>query len=396
MKTEKIECTGFKAAGVSARIKKNGKKDLGIIISESPANVAGVFTTNKVQAAPITICKQRIKTNKGQAVIVNSGNANCCTGEQGVRDARAITASVAKELDISEEMVFVASTGVIGQPLPVDRVKKSIPDLVSSATSDGFKDFAEAILTTDTVPKIIMREGDLNGHKYKVLGIAKGAGMIHPNMATLLGFICTDVEVSPKVLHRLLTSANKKSFNRITVDGDTSTNDMVLIMANGMSGAVIRNKQHQHYVQGIIDDVMMSLAKMLVKDAEGATKCVEIIVNGAKSDTDARIIADTIAGSSLVKTALFGEDANWGRVLAAAGRAGVPIDPEKADIFFDDVMMVKQGQTCGPEAEAEATTVLRKPEFSISVHLNIGKGSASVLTCDLSIDYIKINADYRS
>ena len=389
-------CIGFKAAGVSAGIKKNGKKDLGIIISKSPFSAAGVFTQNKVQAAPVVLDKKRIQSGTCQAVIVNSGNANCCTGEKGIRDAKTMTAAVAKELGISAEMVLVASTGVIGQPLPIEKIKSIMPDLVKSAKPDGFQDFSEAILTTDTVPKLILREGSLNGKMFKVMGIAKGAGMIHPNMATLLGFICTDVEATPKVLRDVLNHANQKSFNRITIDGDTSTNDTVLIMANGMSGAVIDNAGHQKVVQDILDDVMVSLSRLLIKDAEGATKLVEIIINGAKSNEDARAIADSIAGSSLVKTALFGEDANWGRILAAAGRAGVPIEPEKTDIYFSDVLMVKEGKTCGPEAEVEATKVLKMSEFPISLNLHMGNGYASVLTCDLSIDYVKINADYRS
>ncbi|MBW1848022.1 MAG: bifunctional glutamate N-acetyltransferase/amino-acid acetyltransferase ArgJ [Deltaproteobacteria bacterium] len=393
---EKEYCMGFKAAGLPAGIKKNGDKDLGVIISESSANAAGVFTTNKVQAAPVVLDKERIKPGICQAVIVNSGNANCCTGEQGMRDAKAMAKGAAKEFGISEEMVLVASTGVIGESLPIEKIKDSMPDLVKSARPDGFQDFAEAILTTDTVPKIIVREGELGGEMFKVMGIAKGAGMIHPNMATLLGFICTDVQANSKVLSEALKQANQKSFNRITVDGDTSTNDTVLIMANGMSGVEINNAEGQNIFQDILDEVMVSLSRMLVKDAEGATKLVEITVKGAKSDTDARAIAETIAGSSLVKTALFGEDANWGRILAAAGRAGVALKPEKAEIYFNNVLMVKEGKGCGPEAEAQATRVLRESEFSIFLHLHLGNGDASVLTCDLSIDYVKINADYRS
>ncbi len=389
-------CIGFHAAGISAGIKKNGKKDLGIIISESPANAAGVFTTNRVQAAPVVLDRERITSGICRAIIVNSGNANCCTGEQGIRDARAMTGLVARELGISEDMILVASTGVIGQPLPIEKITRFVPGLIKSAESEGFQDFAEAIMTTDTVPKIILREGDLDGKRFKVMGIAKGAGMIHPNMATLLGFICTDIQATSTMLQDALNKANEKSFNRITIDGDTSTNDTVLIIANGMSGAVIKHARHQKTFQDILDDVMVSLSRLVIKDAEGATKLVEIIVTGAKSNEDARIIADTVAGSSLVKTALFGEDANWGRILAAAGRAGVPVEPDKTEIYFNDVAMVKAGKGCGPEAEAEATKVLCTPEFSISIHLNMGSGHASVLTCDFSIDYVKINADYRS
>jgi len=396
VKKEKEYCMGFKAAGLASGIKKNGAKDLGVIISESPANAAGVFTTNKVQAAPVVLDKERIKTGICQAVIVNSGNANCCTGEQGMRDAKTMAKCVANDLGISEEMVLVASTGVIGEPLLIGKIKDSVPGLVKIAKMDGFQDFAEAILTTDTVPKIIVREGNLGGKIFKVMGIAKGAGMIHPNMATLLGFLCTDVQISSKMLSDALNQANQKSFNRITVDGDTSTNDTVLIMANGMSGAEIDNEKDQSVFQDILNDVMVSLSRLLVKDAEGATKLVEITVKGAKSDMDARAIADTIADSSLVKTALFGEDANWGRILAAAGRAGIAFDPEKVEIYFNDVLMVKAGKGCGPEAETQASKVLRESEFSIFVHLHLGNGGASVLTCDLSIDYVKINADYRS
>jgi glutamate N-acetyltransferase/amino-acid N-acetyltransferase len=393
---ENIYCAGFKAAGLSSGIKKNGNKDLGIIISESPASAAGVFTLNRVQAAPVVLDKERIKAGACQAIIVNSGNANCCTGEQGLRDAKMMTKQVANELGVSEESVLVASTGVIGESLPIGKIESYVPDLVKSARADGFQDFAEAILTTDTVPKIIVREEKLGGKIFKVMGIAKGAGMIHPDMATLLGFICTDVMISPEKLGGALHLANRKSFNRITVDGDTSTNDTVLIMANGMSGAEVCNEEHQNIFQNILDDVMVNLSRLLVKDAEGATKLVEIMVKGAKTDTDAKTIADTIARSSLVKTALFGEDANWGRILAAAGRAGVPIEPELTDIYFNEVLMVKEGKGCGLEAEARASKVLRESEFSISVDLHLGDGESSVLTCDLSIDYVKINADYRS
>ena len=393
---EKEYCIGYKAAGLSSGIKKNGKKDLGIIISESPASVAGVFTTNRVQAAPVVLDKERIKTGVCQAIIVNSGNANCCTGEQGIRDAKAMASSVAKELGISEEMVLVASTGVIGEPLPIRKIEENVPDIAKSAIADGFQDFAEAIMTTDTIPKLIVRQGSIDGKRFNVVGVAKGAGMIHPNMATLLGFICADIKIDSNTLSHALQEANKKSFNRISVDGDTSTNDTLLIMANGLSGAQLKNTEHLKTFQDILDDVMIHLSRMIVKDAEGATKLVEISVKGAKSDADATKIADAIAGSSLVKTALFGEDANWGRILAAAGRAGADLEPDRVEIYFNDALMVKEGMGCGPEAEVHATKVLRESEFSISVHLNLGNGQASVVTCDLSIDYVKINADYRS
>jgi len=396
MKTKKESCTGFKFAGISSGIKKNGNKDLGIIVSESPCNAAGVFTTNKVQAAPVILAKERIRTGICQAVIVNSGNANCCTGEQGIHDAELMTRYAAEQIGISEETVLPASTGVIGQPLPIDKVAECVPHLVSSASPEGVQDFADAILTTDTIPKIIVRQERLNGKLFTVMGIAKGSGMIHPNMATLLGFICTDAGIGTQALSQSLCQSTQNSFNRITVDGDTSTNDTVLIMANGMSGVDLHDAEHLKLFQEILDDVMIQLARLLIQDAEGATKLVEIIVKGARSDQDARVIADTIAGSNLVKTALFGEDANWGRILAAAGRAGVVFEPEKADISFNDVLMVKGGVGCGMDAEKKASNVLRKREFCIELDLHLGAGHASVITCDLSLDYIRINADYRS
>lgn len=396
MKAQNEYPIGFKAAGVAAGIKKNGKKDLGVIISDLPAHAAGVFTRNRVQAAPVMLDRERIRFGLCRAVIVNSGNANCCTGEQGMEDALTMTRSVAEALTVSEEMVLAASTGVIGQPLPIDKIKQAVPTLVASAKPEGFPDFADAILTTDTVPKRIVRKGSIDGKDFTLLGIAKGAGMIHPDMATLLGFVCTDIKATPRCLKNALKQATQKSFNSITIDGDTSTNDTVLIMANGASEAIVRSRKQREIFQDMLDDVLVSLARLLITDAEGGTKLVEVIVKGAKTDKDARVVADVIAGSSLVKTALFGEDANWGRILAAAGRAGVPMEPGKVGLYFNDVRMVKNGMPLGPEAEAEATKVLRTPEFSISLDLNMGKGSASILTCDLSVDYVKINADYRS
>ncbi len=393
---EKIICPGFKAAGVASGIKKTGEKDLGLVFSESPASAAGVFTRNRVKAAPVLLDRERIKSGACQAVIVNSGNANCCTGDQGMRDAKAMTRIAASGLGISEDLVLVASTGVIGKPLPIKKIEAAIPDLIRSASPEGISDLAVAIMTTDTVPKIVSRQGHMEGKTFTVTGVAKGAGMIRPDMATMLCFICTDIDAPPDLLQETLSAANERSFNRITIDGDTSTNDTVIVMANGLSGATIKTKDHKESFQSVLDDVLISLAKELVKDGEGATKLVEIIVKGALSDKDAHKIADTVANSNLVKTALFGEDANWGRILAAAGRAKVPIEPGRIDIFFDDVQMVKNGMGCGKAAEADVTKVLKRPEFKISIDLNMGNGYDSVFTCDFSIDYVRINADYRS
>jgi glutamate N-acetyltransferase/amino-acid N-acetyltransferase len=391
-----IPCPGFKAAGVAAGIKKNGRKDLGLIVCNVPASVAGVFTRNRVQAAPVVLDRERVKGGVCRAVIANSGNANCCTGEAGYRNAVRMAAATAAGAQVPEEQVLVASTGVIGEPLPVERIEQALPGLLRALSPDGVADFAEAIMTTDRVPKAVSRQGAINGRAFTVTGVVKGAGMIRPDVATMLCFIMTDVQAPPAVLRDLLAIGADRSFNRVTVDGDTSTNDTILLMASGNSGAGVGTPAARTEFQAVLDDVMLALAKWMVKDAEGSNKLVEISVRGAQTDADARRIADTIAHSPLVKTALFGEDANWGRILAAAGRAGVPLDPDRVDIFIGPVQMVAGGIGSGKEVEAEASRVLKRDEFSITVDLHLGGGRASMYTCDFSIDYVKINADYRS
>jgi glutamate N-acetyltransferase/amino-acid N-acetyltransferase len=389
-------CPGFKAAGVSCGLKKNDQKDLGLIYSEVPANVAGVFTQNRIQAAPVQLDRQRIHRGVCRALIVNSGNANCCTGEQGMRDAILMAGFAAAGVAVAEEDVLVSSTGVIGEPLPVEKIKSAMPALLDALHIEGIHDFAEAIMTTDTAPKVISRHGELDGKIFTVTGVAKGAGMIRPDMATMLCFVMTDIQASPEMLKKMLKDAVDASLNRITVDGDTSTNDTTLLMANGLSGAEILNDTQRDVFQPVLDDVLLSLAKWLIKDGEGATKLVEILVKGAESDPDARRIADTVAHSNLFKTALFGEDANWGRILAAVGRAGVTVEPGKLDVRFGPVLMVQDGMGCGKTAEAEATKILKQAEFDITIDLKLGSGHAAVFTCDFSVDYVKINADYRT
>ena len=389
-------CQGFKFAGVASGLKKNGKKDLGLIYSENPANVAGVFTQNEIKAAPVILDMQRLAAGTCQAVIVNSGNANCCTGEKGMQDAISMARWTAKALAVPEEQVLVASTGVIGEPLDANKVQAAVPDLVNVLDSDRISEFAEAIITTDTVPKVVSKGGKLDGKPFTVSGVAKGAGMIRPDMATLLCFVMTDAACPSDLLREMLLKSINHTLNRITIDGDTSTNDTALLIANGLSGAVIKSSIQIEQFQRVLDEVLMTLGKLLVKDAEGATKLVEIAVTGAKSDADAYQIANTIAHSNLLKTALFGEDANWGRILAAAGRAGVPIQPDVIDVYFADVLMVKNGLGRGKKAEVDATQVLKQPEYIITIDLKSGKGMTSVYTCDFSIDYVKINADYRS
>ena len=393
---EKMGCPGFKAAGAACGLKKNGRKDLGLIYSEVPATVAGLFTRNRVQAAPVVLDRRRIAGGVCRGLIVNSGNANCCTGEQGMQVALRMAHTAATGLGVAEEEVLVASTGVIGEPLPVEKIEAAVPELIAAMHAEGILDLAEAIMTTDTVPKVVHRQAELEGKIFTVAAVGKGAGMIRPDMATMLCFVMTDIQASAAVLKEMLAASVDRSFNRITVDGDTSTNDTVLLMANGLSGIAVENQTQRHAFQSVLDDVLITLAKWLVKDGEGATKLVEFVVKGAASDQDAHRIADTIANSNLTKTALFGEDANWGRILAAAGRAGVAFEPEKVDIAFGPVLMVKNGLGCGKAVEADATRILQQPEFEITIDLKQGGGTARVFTCDFSIDYVKINANYRS
>jgi len=396
IKMSVIMCPGFKTAGIASGLKKNGQKDLGLIYSQVPANVAGLFTKNRVKAAPVLLDMELVKSGICQAVIVNSGNANCCTGEQGLSDAKTMAHFAASELGISNNLVFVSSTGVIGEPLPIEKIKTAIPDLVRSLGTEGIHDLARSIMTTDTVPKTVSAQGVVEGKTFTVTGVAKGAGMIRPDMATMLCFVFTDVKAAAEILKETLIKAADRSFNRITIDGDTSTNDTVLVMANGMSGAVIRSLDHKNIFQKVLDEILLNLAKQLVKDGEGVTKLVELVVRGAVSDSDARKVADTVAHSPLVKTSFFGEDANWGRIVGAVGRAHAKIDPDKIDVYFDDIQMVKAGMGCGKAIEAEATKVLCKPGFVVTIDLNMGRGSDFMYTCDFSVDYVKINADYRS
>jgi glutamate N-acetyltransferase/amino-acid N-acetyltransferase len=393
---QKMGCPGFLTGGVVCGLKTNKDKDLGLIYAEASANVAGVFTRNLVQAAPVQLDRQRIAAGVCRALIVNSGNANCCTGDHGMQAAIRMAKSAADGLGLSEDEVLVSSTGVIGEPLPVEKIETAVPGLIDTLQGEGVLDLAKAIMTTDTVPKVISRRGELDGKPFTVTGVAKGAGMIRPDMATMLCFVMTDVQATPSALKQMLVASVNRSLNRITVDGDTSTNDTALLMASGVSGVRIENPKQQGVFQAVLDDVLIALAKWLIKDGEGATKLVEIIVKGAASDAEAHRIADTVANSNLTKTALFGEDANWGRILAAAGRAGVPIEPQKIDILFGSVLMIQNGLGCGPAAEAEATKILKQPEYAITLDLKMGSGSATVFTCDFSIDYVKINADYRT
>jgi glutamate N-acetyltransferase/amino-acid N-acetyltransferase len=393
---KEMDCPGFQTAGIAAGLKKNGKKDLGLIFSEVPATVAAMFTRNLVKAAPVRLDQQRTANGSCRAVIVNSGNANCCTGDQGMQNAIHMGRLVAQGLKVDEDDVLVSSTGVIGEPLPIDKIAAAAPELIKALAPDGIFDFAEAIMTTDTVAKVVSRRGELAGRTFTISGAIKGAGMIRPDMATMLCFVMTDIAAPPQRLQAMLKQAVDRSLNRMTVDGDTSTNDSVFLMANGHAGVEVINSEQMEVFQSVLDEVMINLAKWMIKDSEGATKLVEIVVKGARSKPDAHKIADTVANSPLFKTALFGEDANWGRILGAVGRAGISVDPEKIDIFFGSAQMVQNGIGCGKQAEAEATEVLRQDEFRVTIDLNLGQEVETVYTCDFSIDYVKINADYRT
>jgi len=391
-----LTCPGFQFSGIAAGIKKDNLKDLGLIYSLAPATISGLFTKNVVQAAPVLLDKEKIKNGLARAVIVNSGNANCCTGDRGLDDARTMCNSVAKALNIDENQVFVASTGVIGQYLNIDTIQKAVPKLVSTLSEDHLPDLANAIMTTDTVPKAAGKKIQLKDKSFHICATAKGAGMIRPDMATLLNFVCTDVEADPHILRQCFQIAVNQSMNIITVDGDTSTNDTALILANGLSGLSLIDSETRAAFQNALNDILLHLAKELVKDGEGVNKLVEIAVKGATNLTDARRIADTVAHSNLVKTAIFGEDANWGRILAACGRAGVNFDPDQISILFNDIAIFDNGVYCGEAAEEKVSKILKADEYTITINLKQGDIYHTMYTCDFSYDYVRINADYRS
>ena len=390
-------CKGFLFSGVCAGLKQNNEKDLGLILSERSASVAAVFTKNIIKAAPVIIDMERVKSGTARAIIVNSKNANCCTGDEGILNALKMGKSVAEKLSIKEEEVFIASTGVIGEPLPIEKICRAIPNLVENLDYSGGDDFCRAIMTTDTKPKIFSKQIKVSGKGFNILGFAKGAGMIKPNMATMLCFICTDIEAESKYLQNILSELTEKSFNRISIDGDTSTNDTIIVLANGCSNLSVKDSSVKEKFEKSLEEALITLCKMIVKDGEGATKFVEIKTIGALTIEDAKKISDTVANSNLVKTALFGEDANWGRIAAAVGRAGVNFDPNALDIFFDDIMIVHKSRSCGKEVEKKVSEILKKDEFVITININGGgKSEYSIYTCDFSLDYVKINANYRS
>jgi glutamate N-acetyltransferase/amino-acid N-acetyltransferase len=388
---------GFLAGGIACGIKQTQKADVALLYSETPAQAAGIFTTNQVQAAPVQLSKEHLQSGTAQAIIANSGNANACVGPDGIAAALAMAQAAAKFLNIDPTMVLVASTGVIGARLPAERIADTLAARPQFLSRDGSKAAAQAIMTTDTFAKEVAVEFELHGHLIRIGGIAKGSGMIHPNMATMLGFITTDAAIDSRLLQKALSVAGKRTFNRVTVDGDTSTNDSLMVLANGKAGNPAINQEDGDYqlFREALEVVCLELAKMLVRDGEGATKLVEIKVTGANTEAEAVQVGKSIATSSLVKTALFGEDANWGRILAAVGYSGVAIRPEQVDIYLGD-LPVCQGGVGLVFDEARAKQILKQKELLITVALGMGQSAASVWTCDLTYDYVKINGSYRT
>ncbi len=388
---------GFMATGISVGLKKE-KKDMGVIVCDVPANCGAVYTKNQLQAAPVQVTKESITAEgKLQAIVVNSGNANACTGIQGVQDAYEMRALAAKQFHIKEQHIAVASTGVIGVPLPMGVIRDGISSFVPTKDKEKANSFYEAILTTDLVTKQSCYQFTIEGKEVTIAGAAKGSGMIHPNMATMLSFITTDVNIKQDALQLALSQITNHTFNQITVDGDTSTNDMVIAMASGLSGTTIIDVNHAEWEKFMcaLQKVCEELAKQIAKDGEGATKLVEVNVYGARTVEEGNKVAKQIVGSSLVKTAMYGEDANWGRIISAIGQSGVVIEPTAVDIAVQSISVLQNSE---PQAfsQKEMNKQLKQSEIVIAVHLHLGEEKGRAWGCDLSYEYVKINACYRT
>ena len=394
---QKFEVPGFQAAGIASGIKEDGRKDLALLYSEAPAKAAGVFTTNVFKAAPVLLDLERIKSGTSRAVIINSGNANAATGDEGYQDAVKMARFCAGALQIDEAQVLVASTGVIGRKLPIDKVAGNVSRLVKGLSPGGIPEAAQAIMTTDRYPKIQFREGPVGGSDICICGIAKGAGMIEPGMATLLAFVLTDADIDDQAMKRALREAVDQSFNAISVDGCMSTNDTVLILANGLAGnRKIRTSTRDFAVfTGMLTEVTTELAKSIVRDGEGATKLIEIVIEGAKTTGEAKAVAYQIARSNLVKTAFYGGDPNWGRVISAVGAAGVPVNGDAVELYFDGLPLFRQGQGIASHLQ-ELAEVMKKEQIKVLVKLGQGTKGFRVFSSDLTVDYVKINAHYTT
>ncbi|HHX51598.1 MAG TPA: bifunctional glutamate N-acetyltransferase/amino-acid acetyltransferase ArgJ [Clostridia bacterium] len=392
---------GFQAAGVEAGIKTTAKMDLALVFSPEPCEAAGVFTRNKVKAAPLLLDREHLEKARPRALVINSGNANACTGEQALVDARTMARAAALELGLETEEVLVASTGVIGVPLPVEKIQRGIKLAAQELSREGGDRAARAIMTTDLRPKEAAVSFLLEGQKVTIGAMAKGSGMIHPNLATMLAFITTDASVEKQALEIALREAVDASFNMLTVDGDTSTNDLVLLLANGAAGNLQLRYNSPDFTifQGALTHICTLLAKEIARDGEGATKLLEVRVKNARSLQDARLAARAVAGSSLVKTALFGEDPNWGRILCAAGYSGADFNPATVDIFLTSAGGRIQTAAAGTGLafdEAKAALILNEKEITFEIDFRDGEYEAAAWGCDFSYDYVKINADYRT
>ncbi|MBD2015629.1 bifunctional ornithine acetyltransferase/N-acetylglutamate synthase [Microcoleus sp. FACHB-53] len=398
---------GYRAAGITAGLKPSGLPDLALILSDVDAIAAGVFTTNQVCAAPVEYCRQRLQAKaSARAVLVNAGQANAATGEQGRQDSLESAKALGQALNIPPESILIASTGVIGQRIRMDALLSGIPQLVAAASETGSDSAARSIMTTDLVPKSIALETTIGDRTVRVGGICKGSGMIHPNMATLLAFVTCDATVSTTLWQQMLSRAADKSFNQITVDGDTSTNDTLIALANGQSrtAAITEMGPEAEKLEAMLTAVCQHLAKAIARDGEGATCLIEVQVSGAGDDKAARQIARSIAGSSLVKSAIFGRDPNWGRIAAAAGYAGVPFEQENLRIQLGDFLMMENGQPLPFDRaaasnylkQAAAGAYLKEDTVLISVSVGNGHGTGNAWGCDLSYDYVKINAEYTT
>jgi glutamate N-acetyltransferase/amino-acid N-acetyltransferase len=391
-----LSVSGVRLATAAAGIRYKNRKDVCLIELAQGGTAAGVFTKNKFCAAPVHVAKENLAKDPVRYLIINSGNANAGTGDEGMRAARETCRTVAALAGCPMSQVLPFSTGVIGQDLPILPFQQAMPSLMSELSEDGWEDAARTIMTTDTRPKYCSKQIELDGETITITGIAKGSGMIHPNMATMLGYVATDAKIDQKRLQSMLVKGVDPSFNSITVDGDTSTNDACVLLASGASGVEITDTHHEVF-QSALNEVLFYLAREIVRDGEGATKLVEIAVEGAKDDAEAKAVAFTVAHSPLCKTAWFASDPNWGRVLAAVGRAPIDhLDIDALKIYLDDVLLVSDGGRAASYTEEQGQSVLNKDAFEIRVIMNEGKGTARVLTCDFSYDYVKINAEYRS
>ncbi|GAF64007.1 N-acetylglutamate synthase [Bacillus sp. TS-2] len=388
---------GFKASGVYTGVKRK-RLDLGAIVCEVPAATAAVYTLNKIQAAPLQVTKESIaKEGKIKALIVNSGNANACTGKQGLQDAYEMRSLGAKKFECPEHLVAVTSTGVIGEYLKMDKIRAGIDLLSPKQSFLDAEQFNEAILTTDTTKKMACYETTVDGVSVKIGGVAKGSGMIHPNMATMLSFVTTDANIDSAQLQSALSSITNKTFNRITVDGDTSTNDMAVVMASALAKHEPLTPEHPDW-SGFYEALELtceSLSKQIAKDGEGATKLIEVIVAGALDDQEAGMVAKQIVGSDLVKSAVYGTDANWGRIICAIGYSGCEINPDTIDISLGSINTLKESSPVS-FSEEEATTYLKNDVVQIFVDLHVGNGFGKAWGCDLTYDYVRINAGYRT